>query len=182
MNAENLLSTPERIRILEAVAFQTGKISVNQVAAKLGLSKGMVSKYMDLLVRDGIAKRTNGKFLVDHGAQLLKGIKILLNVGRFDPRTFKRHPFVEAAGLYGSCSKGENTEDSDVDLWIRVGETAEGPKATLAAELRKKIKGVKTLFLSHGKIKELRAKDTLFYHALVFGSITLWGDPHALEL
>jgi predicted nucleotidyltransferase len=85
-------------------------------------------------------------------------------------------------GLYGSCSKGENTEDSDVDLWVRLGETTESKKAALAALLRKRIRNVKPLFLSSEKIVELREKEELFYHALSFGSVTLYGVANALEL
>lgn len=182
MNAENLLSTKERIRILESVIFQTAPLSVNLIAKKLKLSKGLVSLYMDLLAREGVVKRTGAKFLMNHNASFVKGIKMLLNLSGIDTRTFKKYPFVEAVGLYGSCAKGENNEDSDVDMWIRVGKTTENKIAALAAQVRKKIKNVKPLFLSSDKIKEIRAKDELFYHALSFGSITLYGVANALEL
>ncbi len=182
MNAENLLSTKERIRILESVIFQTGPLSVNSIAKKLKLSKGLVSLYMDILAREGAVKRTGGKFLMNHDAAFVKGIKMLLNLGGIDVRLFKKYPFIEAVGLYGSCAKGENNEDSDVDMWIRIGETPENKVAALAAQLRKKIRNAKPLFLSAGKIRELREKDELFYHALSFGSITLYGIANALEL
>jgi predicted nucleotidyltransferase len=182
MNVENLLSTKERIRILGLIIFQTGPLSVNLIAKKLKLSKGLISMYMDMLTREGVVRRAKGKFLMNHDASFVKGIKVLLNISGMDTRIFKKYPFVKAVGLYGSCSKGENTEDSDVDLWICLGETPESKKAALAVELRKKIRNVKPLFLSSEKIKELRAKDELFYHALSFGSIALYGVANALEL
>ena len=182
MNIENLLSTKERIRILGAVIFQTGHLRVNSIAKKLKFSKGLLSMYMELLTREGVVRRSKGKFLVSHDAPLVKGIKVLLNINGLDTRIFRRYPFIKAVGLYGSCSKGENTEDSDVDMWIRLGETTENKKAALAVQLRKKIRNVKLLFLSSEKIRELRAKDELFYHALSFGSITLYGVANALEL
>lgn len=182
MNIKNILSTKERVRILESVIFQTAPLSVNFIAKKLKLSKGLVSLYMDLLTREGIVKRANGKFLVNHDISFVKGIKVVLNLSGIDARCFKKYPFVKAVGLYGSCAKGENTDDSDVDLWIRVEEVAETKVAALAALLRKKIKNVKPLFLSSGKIRELRTKNELFYHALSFGSITLYGVANALEL
>lgn len=182
MKAENILSTKERARILESVIFQTAPLSVNSIAKNLKLSKGLVSFYMDLLAQEGAVKRTNGKFLINHDVPFVKGIKIMLNLNGIDTRLFRKYPFVKTVGLYGSCAKGENTEDSDVDMWIRVEEVAETKIAALAALLRKKIKGVKLLFLSSGKIQELRKQDEIFYHALSFGSITLYGAPHALEL
>lgn len=182
MNIETLFSTPERLKILQDVAFQTDLLNVNQIAARLKLSKGFVSKYLDLLAREGLAKRTNGKFILSPKISLVKGIKVLLNLHQMDPKLFKKYPFVLAVGLYGSCAKGENTEDSDVDLWIRINTTDPNKQAVLAAELRKRIKNVKILFLTEDKIERLRKEDQVFYHALSFGSITLYGNSNALEL
>ncbi len=39
-----------------AVIFQTGPLSVNLMAKKLKLSKGLVSMYMDILAREGVVK------------------------------------------------------------------------------------------------------------------------------
>lgn len=182
MNIENLLSTKERIRILGSIIFKTGELSVNLIAKDLKLSKGLISMYMELLAREGVVRRSKGKFLVRCDAPLVKGIKVLLNISGMDTRIFKKYPFVKAIGLYGSCSKGENTEDSDVDMWVRLEETTESKKAALAVQLRKKIRNAKPLFLSSEKIRELKAKEELFYHALSFGSMTLYGAPNALEL
>lgn len=182
MNLENLFSTKERIRILETVLFQTGRLSVNQVAAVLKLSKGLVSKYLDILVREGVAKKSGMKFVVDHAAPLVKGSKLFLNLCRIDTRLFQKYPFVKAVGLYGSCARGENLEDSDVDLWIRVSETNADEEARLAAGLRKRIKNVRPILLSPEKIKRLKKEDELFYHSLSFGSIHLYGLQNALEL
>ena len=179
---KNLFSTKERIKILTAVIFQTGPISVNQIASGLELSKGLVSKYLDILVRERIAKRAGGKFLVNQEDAGVRGIKILLNIRQIDIGLFKKFRFIQAVGLYGSCAKGENTEDSDVDLWIRISEVNQDRQAALASRLRKTIKNVRVLFLSGEKIKKLRKEDELFYHALSFGSIALYGVPNALEL
>ena len=182
MAIEKLLSTEERIKILEAVVFHTEQLSVNQVAAQLKLSKGLVSKYLDLLAKEGVAKRVNGKFVVNQEDPRVKGIKVLLNMKRFNLGFLKKCPFVEAVGLYGSCAKGENLEDSDADFWILVRSMSEEKKGALAAQMRKRIKNAKPLFLTPEKIKNLKKEDELFYHALSFGSITLYGPPNALDL
>lgn len=182
MSIENLFSTRERLKILESVVFQTGLLSVNQIAAQLHLSKGLVSKYFDLLAGEGAIKRMNGKFAINQPAPVVKAIKILLNLKEMKLDFLKKYSEVESAGLYGSCAKGENVPDSDVDLWLRVKEMREEKKAALAAELRKRIRNVKPLFLSKEKLKALKGQDELFYHALSFGSILLYGAPNALEL
>jgi predicted transcriptional regulator len=115
----NIFSTEERIKILRGIVFRTGTISVNATAGQLGLSKGLVSKYCNILTHAGVLKKTAGRFTVS-GSPLVKGIKILLNIKSLSLLIFKQYPFVISVGLYGSCAKGENTEDSDMDLWIEL--------------------------------------------------------------
>jgi len=109
-------------------------------------------------------------------------VKILLNVRRIDTRIFGKYPFVTAVGLYGSCARGENTEDSDVDLWVRVKDVEESKLASLTSEINKKIKNAKLLYLNDKKIEKLRKEDIMFYHSLSFGSIILYGDKDAASV
>jgi len=177
---EGIFSTSERIRILEAIIFKENNISVNSMANQLKLSKGLVSKYFEILSKEGILKKTEGKALVTDFS-LVKGIRILFNIKRAGPKIFKKYPFVKSAGIYGSCAKGENIEDSDVDLWIRVKDTDEDRLASLTSELNKKIRNVKVLFLTNGKIEKLRKEDPLFYHSLVFGSLIVYGEKNGIQ-
>jgi len=178
---ENIFSTRERIRILETVIYKRDSISVNSIANQLKLSKGLVSMYFDILVKKGIAKKSSGKIFINNSL-LTKGIKILFNINRINTKIFKKYSFIKFVGLYGSCAKGENTEDSDVDLWIRIGETSEERQAALTSELNKKIKNLKILFLTDKKIEKFKKEDELFYHSLVFGSITIYGDKGGVQL
>jgi len=178
---ENIFSTKERIRILEAVIYRKDVISVNSVASKLGLSKGLISKYLDILTKEGILKRVNGKFIVTESANG-KGIKILLNIKKIPVSLLKKYKFVKSAGIYGSCAKGENDEESDVDLWVRVEEISEEELAGFSSALKKKIERLKILFLTDEKIEKLKKEDELFYHSLTFGSITIYGGKDGVQL
>ncbi len=178
---ESLFSTSQRIKILEAVIFRTGSVSVNNIASQLGLSKGLVSKYFQILLKEQILKKEKGKLVVADNTSV-KAVKILLNLRRIDTRIFSKYPFVTAVGLYGSCARGENTEDSDVDLWVRVKDVEETKIASLTSEINKKIKNAKLLFLSDKKIEKLRKEDIMFYHSLSFGSIILYGDKDAASV
>jgi predicted nucleotidyltransferase len=178
---ESLFSTSQRIKILGAVIFRTGSVSVNNIASQLGLSKGLVSKYFQILLKEQILKKEKGKLVVADNASV-KSVKILLNVRRIDTRIFSKYPFVTAVGFYGSCARGENTEDSDVDLWVRVKDVEESKLASLTSEVNKKIKNAKLLFLSDKKIEKLRKEDIMFYHSLSFGSIILYGDKDAVSV
>lgn len=178
---ESLFSTSQRIKILQAVIFRTGSVSVNNIASQLRLSKGLVSKYFQILLKEQILKKEKGKLVVADNTSV-KAVKILLNLRRIDTRIFSKYPFVTAAGLYGSCARGENTEDSDVDLWVRVKDAEETKIASLTSEINKKIKNAKLLFLSDKKIEKLRKEDIMFYHSLSFGSIILYGDKDAVSV
>jgi predicted nucleotidyltransferase len=178
---ESLFSTSQRIKILEAVIFRTDSVSVNNIASQLGLSKGLISKYFQILLKKQILKKEKGKLVVVDNASV-RAVKILLNVRRIDARIFSKYPFVTAVGLYGSCARGENTEDSDVDLWVRVKDVEESKIASLTSEINKKIKNAKLLFLNDKKIEKLRKEDIMFYYSLSFGSIILYGDKDAASV
>lgn len=176
---EKIFSTKERLKILKAIIFTKKPISVNAVAADLKISKGLVSKYLDVLAKEGIVKRSDTKYLINDSAAT-KAVRILFNIQTIDDRVFKRYDFVEAAGIYGSCAKGENTEDSDVDLWVKIKDVVDDKVAPLTAELNKKVKNVKPLFLTVKKIEKMKKDDELFYHSLAFGSVVLYGDKDVI--
>ena len=178
---KNIFSTKERIKILKTVIFSELPISVNIIANRLNISKGLVSKYLDVLLKEGIAKKSKGKYLIVNSA-ITKGTKILLNIAGIDTGIFKKFDFVDAVGLYGSCAKGENTDESDTDLWIKIKGVSDEKTASLTASMNKKIRNVKPLFLTIKKIEKIKKEDELFYHSLSFGSIALYGEKDAIQL
>ena len=177
---KSLFSTGQRIKILQAVIFRTDSVSVNNTASELKLSKGLVSKYFQILVKQKVLKREKGKLVISD-FPLVRAVRILLNIKNIDVRIFGKYPFVTAAGLYGSCAKGENNEESDVDVWIRLNEVEETKAAALTAEISKKVKNAKVLFLTDSRLEKIRKVDTMFHHYLVFGSIILYGDKDAAQ-
>ncbi len=175
MNISELLSTKERVKILEFVLYKRGQVTVSGVAHSLKVSKGLVSKFFNILKREKILKKAKSQFLVTDHINT-KTIRILLNLNRFDSRIFQKHKFVRAAGLYGSFVTGENTEESDIDLWIFIKSTSDENIAKLTNELRRKNGNVKPLYLTKEKLQILKKEDVTFYHSLVFGSITVYGE------
>jgi predicted nucleotidyltransferase len=175
MNIEKLLSTKERIKILSHVIYKSEHISVNKVAKDVKLSKGLVSKYLHTLIKEGVLKRSEGKLVVQDNTRT-KAIKIMLNLNIFDTNMLRKHKFVLSAGLYGSFAKGTNTDESDIDLWIFVENAEEGSLAKLTNELQKTFGNVKPLYLTREKIRLLKRDDVVFYHSLIFGSIVVYGE------
>jgi predicted nucleotidyltransferase len=178
---ENLFSTSQRIKILQAVVFRTEPVSVNNIASQLRLSKGLVSKYFQILLKQKILKKKKDRLTVAE-TSVVRAIKILLNVKSIDMRIFKKYPFVSAVGLYGSCAKGENTESSDMDIWVKIANVEESQVASLTSEITKKIKNAKILLLSDQRLEKIRNEDTMFYHSFALGSIILYGDKDAAHI
>jgi len=179
MNINNVLSTKERIKVLKNILFKEKKFGVNEIAKKTGLSRALVSKYFDILVKERIIKRTKRKFCVQNTVSA-KSLKILLNLQKINPKIFKKYSFVKAAGFYGSCVKGTNTESSDVDLWVKVDNIREKGIVHLTSELKRKTENVKILMLDDKKVALLKKKDPVFYYSIYFGSVIIYGDENEL--
>lgn len=175
MNIQELFSTKERVKLLKFVIYKTKHLNVSKVSSELKLSKGLVSKFFDILVKEKILRRIRNNFLVQDNVNT-KAIKLLLNLGSFDTKIFNKYQFVKSAGLYGSFVKGNNTEESDIDLWVLTEKTDEERVAKLTNELKRKYRYIKPLYLTKEKLKTLKKEDCVFYYSLVFGSIIIYGE------
>jgi len=174
VNIYRLFSTKERIDILKYIIYLEREFGVIETAKKLKISKGLVSKYFRILIDEKIIKRKGTKFLVTNHS-LVKGIRIMFNLQNIEPKLFKKYNFVKAAGLYGSCSKGSNTVNSDVDLWIMIDKASDEELSHFTSDLRKQNENLKILLLNKEKIDHMKKKDPLFYYSLYFGSIIIYG-------
>jgi predicted nucleotidyltransferase len=175
MNLSTLLSTNKRESILAGILFKESEIGVAEVSRRLKMSKGFVSRFFTLLAKDNILKRKSGKYFISENLNV-KIMRIVLSLKRFYYFDFNKYPFVSGAGLYGSSVKGENHEDSDFDIWIKISKRDEEKLARLTAELKNKFGRISPLYLTKEKLEALKKEDLPFYHSLVFGSIKLYGE------
>jgi predicted nucleotidyltransferase len=150
-------------------------ISPIRVAKELKLSKGLISKFFDILISEKVLTKSRNKVLVQNNVYT-KAIKIMLILNSFNPDLFKKYKFIKGVGLYGSCAKGTNIRDSDIDLWIKIEKTKEAELAKLTNELKRKYEKIKPIFLTKEKINILKEKDAVFYYSLALGSIVIYGE------
>jgi predicted nucleotidyltransferase len=175
MNVSDVFSTSQRIKILKKVIFETDSIQVSDVARETSTSKGLVSKYLNGLVGEGVLTKDADRFHVLEGPET-KAIRIFFNLLSMDRGLFGEFSFIKSAGVYGSMVRGTNTRDSDIDLWIF--HEPVGPEEL--SRVSRKLSGmgdVKPLYLSKERIEYMRINDPVFYYSLIFGSITLYGEP-----
>jgi predicted nucleotidyltransferase/biotin operon repressor len=171
-----LLSTPERIMILEEV-LERNTVGVEEVAKKLHVSKGLVSKTLRLLVKHGFAIKKGRRFhIID--TPKTRELKRFLNFIVLSEKLKEvREDWMLGLGVYGSFASGENREDSDIDVWV----FAKREELLKSAKLKRKIaeltgREVDLIILTPSRMARLRREDPVFYYSLVYGSMAIWGE------
>jgi len=175
MNLSELLSSEERTRILKDVICLDGPIIASPIARKLKISKSLLSVYLKILENNRIIVRKDGKVFIDDNVYV-RALKVLLVLNGFDTALFSKYKFIKGIGLYGSCARGENTKDSDIDIWVRIEKTPELKLAGFLKEMKAQNENFKILFLTDEKINALRESDNVFFNSLIFGSILIYGE------
>jgi predicted nucleotidyltransferase len=174
---KTLISTRGRKKILKEILSNPGKAyGVRELATAVGVSPGAVSIFLRALEKDGIIK----KGMPDLSNPEVRALKVLFNVETVRAiygklvKKFK----IGGMGIYGSWAKGENTEESDLDVWIRVRKE---PPPLETAEIRRIVKGgagvanASILFVTPESLRGMREKDSVFYSTL-FHSLVIGGE------
>jgi predicted nucleotidyltransferase len=175
MDLSEVLSTKKREEILNEILFREEQISVAVISKSLKLSKGFVSRFFVILTQQKIMKKSKKKYNVADNLNV-RLLKILFNLKQFSDFNFKRYTFVRGVGLYGSCAKGENSESSDVDIWVAIKIIEEENLAKLTGALKKKSRKISPLYLTKEKLEVLKKDDPIFLYSLIFGSIRIYGE------
>ena len=170
-----LFRTGERVTLLRAVLLVPA-CTVQQIAAKTGLSKGLVSPYLALLEQEGLLTRTDRTYHLEFSPMTL-AVKRLLNTDLV-AAAFKKPAWACGTGIYGSWAAGTNTEESDIDLWVYVKTL---PSGVMVAELEREVSRAvsaeaRVLVLTQEKMAGLKQRDEPFYRSFVKQSITLEGE------
>jgi predicted nucleotidyltransferase len=141
------------------------------------VTKGLVSRYLRLLVEHGLLQK-EGREYSPHDGALSRAVKLLLNLERIDLSTLSLGS-AGGMGLYGSWARGTNHQEGDLDVWIRADR--QPPESDLARLQRDLIQQadceVNLLVLTPEKLERLKKEDKPFYNSLVMNSVTLKGEP-----
>lgn len=178
MNIGRLISTKERQKILGHLLTHPSEVTtMRALAAKLGVSASQVHKYFGILGKEGLLEGLRLK-----RGPLTASLRLLWNVKRIEEAGVvqvlrRRIKSVEGIGFYGSWAAGTNTEDSDLDLWIK---TEAEPDDLELAKTRKELESklgvpVDIIIVSPESLKHLREKSDAFYFSLYNGRV-VWGE------
>lgn len=111
-----LFKTEERVKILRYIMSRS-IFSVSEVSLAAKVNRGLVSRYLRLLVELGLVQRLGRKYSFLDNART-QAIRLLLNLEKLDLSTLSLGP-EKSLGLYGSWASGTNRLDSDLDVWIK---------------------------------------------------------------
>lgn len=171
-----LFKTGERVRILYYIMFRS-RFTVVKVSKETKVSKGLVSRYLNFLKDEGLLERSNRTYKLKDTAKT-RAIKLLLNLNRIDLEKLDLS-WVSSLGIFGSWASGTNTQESDVDIWIKVDQY---PSEYQLSQVQKEFMNmtdseVNMVILTPQKFERIKKTDKPFYNALIRNSIILKGEP-----
>ena len=145
-----------------------------EIAKETALSKGGTNQSLHELARQGVLKtEKKGRMIfysVDIKSPLIRQYKVLQNIAPLEDVVKKLKPLAQRVVLFGSCAKGEDTQESDVDLLV-VSRDKERVRA-LVPETKEKRK-IQLLVKTPQEYISLEEKEPVFYQQIQQG-IVLW--------
>jgi predicted nucleotidyltransferase len=173
--SEKMNITPLSMKILIFLARHPDQeFYVREIAKTIKKSVGGTHKALkSLRILDLAIEKTSGKNLyyrVNDVNPSVKNFKIFMTTSELHPVIHELKTVAEKIILFGSCAAGEDTADSDIDLFILTQETKKVNGYLKKKHLERTIQAVVVDAVGLVKIKE---KDKAFYHEMNKGLI-LW--------
>ena len=117
-----LMNNKTPLTILKFLVEHDGEFHVRDISRKTDLSLGFVSRVLRELLKDElISVQKKGRMMlycINEGNPVVKQIKILMTITKLYSYIKELRPLTRRIILFGSASHGENTPDSDIDLFI----------------------------------------------------------------
>ena len=145
-----------------------------EIADKTHLSKGGTNQSLHELADQGVLKaEQKGRMIfysVDLKSPLIRQHKILQNITILEDLVKKVKPVAERIVLFGSCARGEDSQESDIDLLV-ISQDQERVRS-LVPETKAKRK-IQLLLKTSQEFIQLEDKEPIFYKEVERG-IVLW--------
>ena len=147
---------------------------VSQIARDIGLGKSSVSRALRALKRYSFIKYTQrGKSIfceVDRRSPILVKIRVALNLIEIEPKLSALKKIANKIILFGSCSKGTDTQESDIDLLVVTPDKIKATKLTQSIKFNRRTQWV---IKTPQEYIVLNNKEPIFAEELGEG-ITMW--------
>lgn len=169
--------TKNNIEILKLIT-KYDNLYLREIAEKTRSSPALVHQSITLFKKLNFVREESFKnkkiIIANRNNSILKKIKSVINIYEMqNNKNFKILKKYGKIGIYGSFANGEDTAESDIDLWLYSDKKIN--KIEIRHIIRKTEKSlekeVRLLILNDNKIKMLREKDPEFYFRLKLTSV-----------
>lgn len=172
---QNVVVTTNSQKALNFLIQNPGKqFTANEVQKGIKISKAGINVALRKLVKEKLVFREKRAkiflYFVDHSNPVIKQLKVLQTIMILQPLIVKIKGCSEKTVLFGSCARGENLPDSDVDLFVLTNAKEEIKRYLGKFSLRKKLQPI---IRSPLQFSEMETKEQVFFEEIVRG-ITLW--------
>lgn len=172
---QNVVVTTNSQKALNFLIQNPGKqFTANEVQKGIKISKAGINVALRKLVKEKLVFREKRAkiflYFVDHSNPVIKQLKVLQTIMILQPLIVKIKGCSEKTVLFGSCARGENLPDSDVDLFVLTNAKEEIKRYLGKFSLRKKLQPI---IRSPLQFSEMETKEPVFFEEIVRG-ITLW--------
>lgn len=169
--------TPKVLTVLEFFLFDPlNEYYEREVARKTNVSRGSAHKILVMLAHvDFLTRKERGRMLMyrlNLKEPTVKQLKIAINTFALKKLVDKLKSYSRRVVLFGSCSQGTDTKDSDVDLLIVAMEKE--PIGKLLSDFnRKNERKIAPIVVDMNEFIRLKNEDKPLYENIERG-ITLW--------
>ena len=172
---KNVIVTTNSQKALNFLIQNPGRqFTANEVQKGIKISKAGINVALRKLVKEKLVFREKRAkiflYRVDHSNPVIKQLKVLQTIMILQPLVIKIKGCSEKALLFGSCARGENLPDSDIDLFIMTNAKEEVKSILEKFFLKKKLQPI---IRSPLQFSEMETKELVFFDEIVRG-ITLW--------
>lgn len=169
------------IKVIRGVIRQNNEFSLRDVARKLKISPSTSKEALDFLLSQKILeKRKLGKnhlFKVKNH-YLTKQIRVLYTLSELSSANFVEEiiakcPDTLSIGLYGSAAKGEDDNNSDIDVLLISRKKLAVPELINDRKINRE---VSIASYTYKEWKEKAENDKVFYTSVILNYIQLYGE------
>lgn len=166
-------------KIISTLLNHTGeKLYMSQIAQEAGTAVTTTHQVLERKVEESFVKKEKlgnlSLYSVDPQDALVRQMKVKKTIELFRPLIKKLKDYCQKIILFGSAAKGEDTTDSDFDLFVLSDEKKEVQRIIKKSEIGRRIKPVVKNFLEWMQTK---GEDKFFYEEVQKG-IVLWEEKN----
>jgi len=134
------------LQVLDYLTLAKEPVFVSQIARDIGLGKSSVSRALQTLKKYSFfkyLKQGNAIYCqLNRQSPVIAKLRIALNLIEIEPHLTTLKRAADKIILFGSCSQGKDTQESDIDLLIITWDKSKAIKITQGIKLSRKAQWV----------------------------------------